>query len=78
MYLHDYFNDQPMFDGAVHSRVVWVDGSWVIESRLYPKLRARMLDEVDYPVGLHKWEVEGDKCRHKEVRMRATTSLRRH
>lgn len=77
MYLHDYFNDQPLFDGAVHSRVAWVDGSWVIKSRLYPDLRARMLDEVDYPVGLHKWVVEGDKCRQKEVRLRSAITPRR-
>ncbi|XP_045119593.1 uncharacterized protein LOC123509383 isoform X2 [Portunus trituberculatus] len=72
MYIHEYLNDQPMFDGAVHSRVAWVDDAWVIESRLYPNLRARILEKVDYPLGLHKWEVEGDKCRHKKVELLLT------
>lgn len=76
MYIHEYLNDQPMFDGAVHSRVAWVDDAWVIESRLYPKLRARILEDVEYPLGLHEWEVEGDKCRHKKVRLSAAMSLR--
>lgn len=73
LFLHDYFNKQPLFDGAVHSRVAWVNGSWMMESRLYPDLRARMLDQVEYPVGVHKWMVEGDKCRHKEVGTRGTS-----
>ncbi|KAK8394760.1 hypothetical protein O3P69_005914 [Scylla paramamosain] len=72
MYLHEYLNDQPMFDGAVHSRVAWVDDAWVIESRLYPKLRARILEKVDYPLGLHMWEVEGDKCPHKKIELLLT------
>ncbi|XP_042216601.1 glycine receptor subunit alpha-2-like [Homarus americanus] len=67
LFLHEYINNRPKFDGARHSSIIWNNKSWVMESRLYPQLSAKMVDQMDYPVGLHLWNIRGDKCRQKEV-----------
>ncbi|XP_050698355.1 uncharacterized protein LOC126986351 [Eriocheir sinensis] len=64
-----------VFDGVSHVVMEEQGGTWVMRSRLYPNLRAEMLSQWagQYPVGVHSWRVEGDRCREKEVTLLLTS-----
>ncbi|KAK3890848.1 hypothetical protein Pcinc_005210 [Petrolisthes cinctipes] len=62
LYLHDYYSDQPMYDGEVHSQVVWSGKEWVMKSRLRSSLTANMLGSSQHPIGRNTWQVSGDRC----------------
>lgn len=57
------------FDGLSHVQILKVNGSWMMTSRRYSDLYAKMLAKVDgeYPIGVHSWEVFGDKCQDRKV-----------
>ncbi|XP_050704351.1 uncharacterized protein LOC126989800 [Eriocheir sinensis] len=63
------------FDGLAHVMMEEQNGTWVMRSRLYPTLRARMVAQWvgQYPVGVHKWLIEGDRCRQSEVELLLTS-----
>lgn len=58
-----------VFDGLAHVVMEEANDTWVMRSRLYPYLKARMVSQWagQYPVGVHAWLIEGDSCRQKEV-----------
>lgn len=57
------------FDGLSHVEIIKMNGTWVMKSRRYKNLWARMIEQVDgeFPVGVHDWDVFGDKCKDKTV-----------
>ncbi|XP_042894286.1 uncharacterized protein LOC122268092 [Penaeus japonicus] len=64
----DYEDEQVVFDGRTHTRIVWADGEWRMESRIYEDLKARIVGErpEDLPVGVRTWQIEGDKCAQQQ------------
>ncbi|XP_050706082.1 uncharacterized protein LOC126991371 [Eriocheir sinensis] len=64
-----------IFDGLAHVMMKEQNGTWIMRSRLYPTLRARMVSQWvgQYPVGVHTWLIEGDRCRQKEVELLLTS-----
>lgn len=62
-YMHGAENTKPVFHGVFYSKVFWSNATWVMTSRLYPRLRATMNTRLDdYPLGRHTWDVSGDLC----------------
>ena len=59
-----------IFDGLGHIVMEENNTTWVMRSRLYPYMKAEMISQWvgQYPVGVHKWIIDGDRCRQKEVR----------
>lgn len=57
------------FDGISHMEIIRTNGTWVMKSRRHPELWARMTELIngEFPVGVHEWEVFGDKCKKKKV-----------
>lgn len=58
------------FDGYSHMELIKLNGSWTMLSRRYAGLRATMVERYDeeFPLGVHRWTVVGDKCQNKKVR----------
>ncbi|XP_047495013.1 uncharacterized protein LOC125043107 [Penaeus chinensis] len=69
LHLHGYANGRPRFNGLKHTAIEWSNGTWVMTSRLQEGLNAsmEMSSLGDYPLGLHRWHVRGDKCRERVV-----------
>lgn len=67
LYLHDYYNNKPLYDGEVHSRIVWNGTEWVMQSRLQPSLTATMIGSSSHPIGRNTWKISGDRCPSGEV-----------
>ncbi|ROT80481.1 CRE-MOD-1 protein [Penaeus vannamei] len=67
-------NQKPMFQGTFYANVFWDNSTWVMTSRRYPDIRARMKIAFidDYPVGLQRWEVDGDVCPDTEMDLMMT------
>ncbi|XP_071549993.1 uncharacterized protein [Panulirus ornatus] len=78
LYLNDYENERPKFDGMIHSQILWENSSWVMVSRLHQGLRAVMDMGVPgaYPIGLHNWSISGDKCIQKRAELLLTACSR--
>ncbi|KAG7155949.1 Glutamate-gated chloride channel-like 8 [Homarus americanus] len=74
LYLNDYENERPKVDGALHSRVVWDNTSWVMVSRRHQGLKAVMYADTSdtFPIGLRKWTISGDKCAQRQVELLLT------
>ncbi|XP_063851371.1 uncharacterized protein LOC135094854 [Scylla paramamosain] len=68
-------NFELVFEGASHVVLAAQNGSWMMRSRLYPSLKAVMVAQYEGqdPVGVRTWEVEGDRCREKEVQLLLTS-----
>lgn len=73
---HDYSfraneDHKLVIDGLSHVQILQVNGTWLMQSRLYPSLWAEMIPERlgAYPLGAHVWEVHGDLCPNKKVRV---------
>lgn len=64
LYLNNYDNNVPKFDGEQHSHITLRKGKWVMKSSIYTDLEATMLSLTDdvIPLGRHKWNVSGDRC----------------
>lgn len=69
-HIFEYENNQLVFDGRWHVRIVWTNASWLMESRVHPDLKAWIINEERdvHPVGIHTWQVQGDECEEKQVR----------
>lgn len=67
-------NQKPMFQGTFYANVFWDNSTWVMTSRRYPDIRAHMKIAFidDYPVGLQRWEVDGDVCPDTEMNLMMT------
>ncbi|MPC69361.1 hypothetical protein E2C01_063584 [Portunus trituberculatus] len=65
----DSDNYELVFDGLAHVMMEEQNNTWIMRSRLYPYLKAKMISQWvgQYPVGVHTWIIEGDRCRQKEV-----------
>ncbi|XP_063874968.1 uncharacterized protein LOC135108154 isoform X2 [Scylla paramamosain] len=75
-YIYGTLSFRPVFNGARLSRIEWRDNStWVLYQMDNPFIRAHMLDSTDtgYPVGVHDYEVIGDKCPGKVQRLKLTS-----
>ncbi|KAK7073749.1 hypothetical protein SK128_028594, partial [Halocaridina rubra] len=57
------------FDGTTHTMIIKENNTWVMRSRLYHDVGAKMLvsGTGEYPVGVHMWEIYGDRCDTKMV-----------
>uniref|UniRef100_A0A0N7Z9T0 C-type lectin domain-containing protein n=1 Tax=Scylla olivacea TaxID=85551 RepID=A0A0N7Z9T0_SCYOL len=64
-----------VFDGLAHVMMEEQNDTWIMRSRLYPYLKAEMISQWvgQYPVGVHTWIIEGDRCRQKEVELLLTS-----
>lgn len=58
-----------VFDGQAHTVMERGQGTWVMRSRLYPDLNATMIVDYEgqYPLGVHKWKIHGDRCRNNKA-----------
>lgn len=65
------------FEGYSHVEVVKVNGIWTMLSRRYKELQATMVQRYDgeFPLGVHRWKVVGDKCQDKKVRLEFSVLL---
>lgn len=70
-YIYDTINSRPVFNGKHWSRLAWTKnetsggpGGWQLKLLTDPQVQARMVSssELEYPVGIHEFEVVGDKC----------------
>lgn len=69
-YIYDTINSRPVFNGKHWSRLAWTTNetsggpAWQLKLLTDPQVQARMLSssELEYPVGIHEFEVVGDKC----------------
>lgn len=75
LYLHDYYNNKPLYDGEVHSRVVWSGTEWVMQSRLQASLTAKMIGSSRHPIGRNTWQISGDRCPPGKVSDNNTTII---
>lgn len=68
-YFLEYENNQLVFDGQWHVRIVSRNNTWVMESRIHKDLKATLQRESIgvYPVGTHTWDIEGDTCKKTQV-----------
>ncbi|XP_068202881.1 uncharacterized protein [Palaemon carinicauda] len=64
-----------LFDGLAHTMINFQGGTWVMRSRLYPDLGAKMVlkRRGEYPVGVHTWEIFGDRCPEKKTNILLTS-----
>ncbi|ROT79297.1 neurotransmitter gated ion channel [Penaeus vannamei] len=67
--IHSTMNLRPVFHGTYYTKMWWDNTTWVMASRLLPKLKAKMIlkDPDDYPVGLRQWLISGDNCPAEKV-----------
>lgn len=74
-FLHDYFNDRPVFDGEVKNRIFWNNNTWQIRSRHHASLSGLMeiTSPKEYPLGRHIWVITGDKCSETKVSLLCST-----
>nr|XP_053627980.1 uncharacterized protein LOC128685465 [Cherax quadricarinatus] len=63
-----------IFDGLGHVVMQNVNGSWTMRSRLYLNMRGTMLAQWsgEYPLGVHVWQIEGDRCLQKQMELLLT------
>lgn len=75
-FIYNTFNARPVFNGVRWSRMEWrTNKSWVLYHMDNPLVEARMLtsSERNYPVGVHDYEVSGDKCPGKLQKFKLTS-----
>ncbi|KAK3854027.1 hypothetical protein Pcinc_039462 [Petrolisthes cinctipes] len=80
-YIYDTINSRPVFNGKLWSRLAWTndetDGwsGWKLTLLTDPHIHARMLSTSDmaHPIGIHEYEVVGDKCRGERQYLRLTS-----
>ncbi|XP_069163863.1 uncharacterized protein [Procambarus clarkii] len=76
LFLRDYKNNKPQFSGSFYTVISWDTDimTWKLRSRGHRNLSGSMQIMVpnEYPVGIHKWTVTGDKCMHSEMDMLIT------
>ncbi|KAK4315542.1 hypothetical protein Pmani_013233 [Petrolisthes manimaculis] len=64
-----YSNGSIEYRGMSHTYLKMSCGTWVIKSRIFINLLAKMVmrTEQDIPLGRHLWTLQGDTCEQKEV-----------
>lgn len=69
LFITGYSNGSVQYRGMSHTQLKISDGSWVIESRMFSNLKAKMVmkTEQESPLGRHMWKLQGDTCDQKEV-----------
>lgn len=75
-FIYDTTSVRPVFNGVRLSRMEWrANNSWVLYQMDNPLVEAHMTTatERDYPVGVHDYEVSGDKCPGKLQRLKLTS-----
>ncbi|XP_066957582.1 uncharacterized protein [Macrobrachium rosenbergii] len=57
-------DNKPVFHGFTNSRIFWSNKTWVIENSLEASVRGTMesTGPMQYPFGLHRWNITGDRC----------------
>ncbi|XP_047474147.1 uncharacterized protein LOC125028711 [Penaeus chinensis] len=70
----DYEDKQLALDGQTHTRIIWAQGTWRMESRLYENLEAWIVGDKqeELPVGVHTWQVRGDVCEDEKMQLLLT------
>ncbi|XP_066975374.1 uncharacterized protein [Macrobrachium rosenbergii] len=80
-FVYNRINERPVFNGMSWTKIAWnnsqsaYDYTWVIYQIAEPNVQARMLrkSELEYPVGVHDFEVVGDKCPGKLIQLKLTS-----
>ncbi|XP_042226467.1 uncharacterized protein LOC121869287 [Homarus americanus] len=81
-YIYDTINYRPIFNGNSWSRIIWNvnqsaphDYSWLLYQMGDPYIQARMVTSsiLTYPVGLHEFEIIGDKCPGRLKKLKLTS-----
>lgn len=68
-YLFANQDNELVYEGKSHVRIMKVKDTWGMESRRYENISARVVEEVIiFPMGIQSWKVRGDNCPSKEVR----------
>lgn len=69
LFIAGYSNGSVQYRGMGHTQLKISEGTWVIESRMFSNLKAKMVmrTEQDSPLGRHIWKLQGDTCDQKEV-----------
>ncbi|XP_066983584.1 uncharacterized protein [Macrobrachium rosenbergii] len=64
-----------VFEGVWHTMILFEDDTWVLRSRLYQNISGRMILKTrgEYPVGVHTWELSGDRCADNETDLLLTS-----
>ena len=70
--LYGYKNNKPVFYGEKNTMITWIEvnstslitGTWKIEINGNPEIYGimSMTSPSDYPTGVQKWDIFGDKC----------------
>lgn len=81
-YVYDTVNKRPVFNGIRQSKMVWdvnytssQNYYWLLYQMGDPYVQARMFTPsvLMYPIGVHEFEVSGDKCPEKVRRLKFTS-----
>ncbi|XP_064088250.1 uncharacterized protein LOC135202695 [Macrobrachium nipponense] len=76
MTISGYKNKKPLFDGMFYTSIYWNNASmsWRLSSRIDEELHGEMevSMEDEYPVGVKKWNITGDKCKVNPVEVLIT------
>ena len=69
MYATSHDKSYPQFEGERHSRIVWRNQQWIMESKVYKQLNATLSSSTSVisPLGRHTWIIAGDRCKETEV-----------
>ncbi|XP_066975450.1 uncharacterized protein [Macrobrachium rosenbergii] len=80
-YVYDRINDRPVFNGFRWTKIAWnntlsaYDYTWILYQIAEPSVQAKMVrkSELDYPIGVHDFEVVGDKCPGRKIKLKLTS-----
>ncbi|XP_071543632.1 uncharacterized protein [Panulirus ornatus] len=82
-YIYDTVNQRPVFNGNRWSKMVWSVKNYTTQQTYYwllyligdPSIQARMVTPsvLMYPIGVHEFEISGDKCTGKRHRLKLTS-----
>ncbi|XP_064117700.1 uncharacterized protein LOC135223125 [Macrobrachium nipponense] len=80
-YVYNRINERPVFNGMRWTKIAWnnsqsaYDYTWVLYQIAEPNVQARMVrkSELEYPIGVHEFEVVGDKCPGKLIQLKLTS-----
>lgn len=75
-FIYDTHNARPVFNGVRMSRMEWgTNNSWVLYQMDNPLVQAVMVATTarNYPVGVHDYEVFGDKCPKRRQKLKLTS-----
>ncbi|XP_045611201.2 LOW QUALITY PROTEIN: uncharacterized protein [Procambarus clarkii] len=62
--INGMLNDKPLFDGTGHTQIYWDNTTWVLRDQMHHQVSGtmEMMNRMQYPLGLHKWNITGDLC----------------